>query len=66
MIEAHYIETFNGQDYFRDRHGNIYTQVSGRVAFCSVLKQGHLTEDKAEPYYEVTDTILMKEGKPVC
>lgn len=66
MIEAHYIETFNGNDYFRDQHGNIYTQVSGRVTFCSVLKQGHLTKDKAEPYYEVTDTILMKEGKPVC
>lgn len=66
MTVAQYFETFNGNDYFRDQHGNIYTQVSGRIAFCSVLKQGNLTPDKAEPYYEVTDTILMKEGKPVC
>lgn len=66
MVVAHYIETLNGNDYFRDQRGNIYTQVSGRVCFCSVLKQGQLTEDKAEPYYEVTDTILMKEGKPIC
>ena len=66
MIVAQYFETFNGNDYFRDQHGNIYTQVSGNVCFCSVLKYGRLTEDKAEPYYEVSDTVLMKEGKPVC
>ena len=44
-----------------DLHSAMCYFKSGRVAFCSVLKQGHLTEDKAEPYYEVTDTILIKE-----
>lgn len=66
MTVAQYFETFEGRDYFRDRYGNIYTLVSGKVSFCSVLPRGQLTIDKAEPYYEVTDTVLMKEGKPVC
>ena len=46
MIKATYFETFCGNDYFRDKYGNIYTKVGKDVAFCSNLKQGHLTEDK--------------------
>lgn len=58
---AHYFETFNGKDYYRDDKGNVYTEVSGRVAFCSNLKKGSLTLDKSEPYYEVSDVKLIKE-----
>lgn len=64
--EAYFFETFNGKDYYRDKHGNIYTEVSRRVAYCSNLKRGCMTLDKSEPYTEVSDVILMKEGKPVC
>ena len=63
MRVAYYFETFNGRDYYRDKYGNIYTEVSGRVAFCSVLKQGSMTLDKSEPYYEVTDTILVHKER---
>ena len=63
MIKATYFETFCGNDYFRDRYGNIYTKVGKDVAFCSNLKQGHLTEDKAEPSYPVLDVQLIKKAK---
>lgn len=65
MIEALYFDTFNGRDYFRDKHGNVYTKVSDRVSFCSVLKRGQMTLDKSEPYYEVNDVILIKEGNKI-
>ena len=63
MIKATYFETFCGNDYFRDMYGNIYTKVGNDVAFCSNLKQGHLTEDKAEPSYPVLDVQLIKKAK---
>ena len=56
--KAYYFETFWGYDYFRDEHGNIYTKLGGQVAFCSNLKRGSLTEDKAEPSYSVDDVEL--------
>lgn len=59
MTEAYYFETFCGKDYFRDAYGNVYTVCDGRTAFCSNLKQGHLTEDKAEPSYPVSDVVLL-------
>ena len=58
--EALFFETFNGKDYYRDKHGNIYTEVSGKVAYCSTLKRGSMTLDKSEPYYEVTNIKLIK------
>ena len=56
---AQYFETFCGNRYYRDYLGNVYTKTSDGVSYCSVLKKGHLTEDKAEPYYIVTDVILV-------
>lgn len=59
MKQAKYFETFDGRDYFRDEHGNIYTKIGKEIAFCSNLKRGFLTEDKAEPYYPVNDIELI-------
>lgn len=61
MKKAYYFETYCGYEYFRDEHGNIYTKLGGQVAFCSNLKRGSLTEDKAEPYYPVDDIELCYE-----
>lgn len=59
MKQAKYFETFCGNDFFRDEFGNIYTKVGNEVAYCSNLKAGHLTEDKAEPSYPVNDIELI-------
>lgn len=59
MKQAKYFETFGGNDYFRDKHGNIYTKAGKEIAFCSNLKQGQLTEEKAEPSYPVNDIELI-------
>ena len=58
---AKYFETFNGCDYFRDKFSNVYMRmpISGDIAFCSNLKRGNLTEDKAEPSYSVNDVELI-------
>ena len=58
---AKYFETFNGSDYFRDKFSNVYMRmpISGEIAFCSNLKRGNLTEDKAEPSYSVNDVELI-------
>ena len=58
MKIAKYMETFKGYRYYRDDKGNIYTVINNQPYFCSNLKRGKLTEDKAEPYYPVTDIIL--------
>ena len=58
MEKAYYFETYGGYNYFRDMHGNIYTQINNEIYFCSNLKRGSLTEDKAEPYYPVNDIEL--------
>lgn len=60
--KAYYFETFDGRDFFRDEHGNIYTQCGKTVAFCSNRKKGYMTEDKAEPYYPVFDVELVKDS----
>ena len=60
MVTALYFETFCGNDYFRDKQGNIYTKIGNEVAFCSNLKQGQLTEDKSEPSYSVSGVQLVK------
>lgn len=57
-VKAYFIEKFNGYDYFRDAHGNIYAKIGSEIMFCSNLKRGSLTEDKAEPYYSVNDIEL--------
>lgn len=59
MTRAKYIETFAGYDYFRDKYGNIYTICDGKPAFCSNLKRGNLTDDKAEPSYPADDVELV-------
>ena len=59
MIQAKYFETYGGNDYFRDEHGNIYTKTGNEVAYCSNLKHGSLTEDKAEPSYPVNNVELI-------
>lgn len=59
MKQAFYFETFCGNDYFRDEYGNIYTKQGEEIAFCSNLKHGSLTEDKAEPSYPVNDIELV-------
>lgn len=59
MKQARYFETFCGNDYFRDDRGNVYTRTGNEVAFCSNLKHGSLTEDKAEPSYPVNDIELI-------
>ena len=59
MKKAKYFETFCGNDYFRDDHGNIYVKQGREIAFCSNLKQGSLTEDKAEPYCPVYNIELV-------
>jgi hypothetical protein len=61
MKQAKYFETFCGNDYYRDKDGNIYTKVGSEIAFCSNLKQGQLTENKAEPSFPVYDIELVKE-----
>lgn len=60
MKEAKYIETYKGHDYYRDAYGNIYTKIGEQVVFCSNHKDGHLTENKAEPFYSVNDIELIK------
>ena len=59
MGKAIYFETYGGKDYFRDEYGNIYTICDGKPAFCSNLKHGSLTDDKAEPYFPVDDVELI-------
>ena len=59
MKQAKYFETYCGNDYFRDDHGNIYMKQGDDVYFCSNLKRGDLTEDKAEPYFPVYDIELI-------
>lgn len=59
MTEALYFETYNGSDFYRDKYGNVYTKVGQETAFCSNLKHGRLTEDKAEPSYPVRDVMLV-------
>ena len=61
MKKAYYIETYCGYDYFRDEHGNIYAKIGDEIMYCSNLKRGSLTEDKAEPYYPVDDIELCYE-----
>ena len=61
MEKAYYFETYGGYDYFRDAHGNIYTKIKDEIYFCSNLKRGNLTENKAEPYYPVDDIELCNE-----
>lgn len=61
MKKAYYIETYYGNDYFRDEHGNIYAKIGNEIMYCSNLKRGSLTEDKAEPYYPVDDIELCYE-----
>lgn len=63
MKKAKYFETFCGNDYFRDKDGNIYTKTGNEIAFCSNLKQGRLTEDKAEPSFPVYDVELIYESE---
>ena len=58
MKVAKYFETFSGNKYYRDDFGNVYTKLKDEVAYCSNLKVGQLTEDKAEPSYPVDDIIL--------
>lgn len=64
MNKAYYFETFCGNDYFRDKYGNVYMKVGDEIAFCSNLKHGHLTEDKSEPSYPVND-IELSYDKPI-
>ena len=59
MKKAYYFKTFCGNDYFRDEYGNIYTICDGKAAFCSNMKRGSMTEDKAEPSYPVDDIELI-------
>lgn len=61
MNKAYYFETFLGNDYFRDKYGNIYTKVGNEVAFCSNLKRGSLSDDTAEPSFPVEDIELSYE-----
>ena len=63
MKQAKYIETFAGNDYYRDEHGNIYCKLGDGIYYCSNLKRGQLTEDKAEPYYPVSDIELVPAGE---
>lgn len=60
MIEAVYFERYCGNDYYRDSYGNVYTKVGEKIAFCSNVKNRHLTEDKAEPFYPVKDVRLIE------
>ena len=58
--QAKYFETYSGTKYYRDQFGNIYCRLSsGEIAYCSNLKKGSLTEEKAEPCYPVNDTLLI-------
>lgn len=59
MTKALFFETYGGKNYFRDRFGNIYTICDGKPTFCSNLKRGTLTDDKAEPSYPVDDVELV-------
>lgn len=63
MLDALFFETYCGNDYFRDKHGNVYTKIGDEVAFCSNLKCGHLTEDKAEPSFPVFDVRLIRKAE---
>ena len=60
LCKAYYIETYKGNDYFRDNYGNVYCQIGNDICFCSNLKNGRLTEDKAEPYYKVKNIEFVK------
>lgn len=60
MKTAKYIESYKGQDYYRDEYGNVYTEIGEEVVFCSNHKHGQMTEDKAEPYYPVQNIKLVK------
>ena len=59
MERALYFETYNGYDYFRDKYGNVYVKINDEIMYCSNLKRGSLTEDKAEPFYPVDDVELV-------
>ena len=61
MKKAYYFETYCGWDYFRDEYGNIYAKIGNEIMYCSNLKRGSLTEDKAEPSYPVDDIELCYE-----
>lgn len=61
MQKAYYFETFRGKDYYRDDAGNVYTITDGKPTYCSNLKNGKLTEAKAEPWFHVSDVELIKE-----
>ena len=52
------METYAGYDYFRDEHGNVYAKIGDEIMFCSNLKRGQLTDDKAEPSYPVHDVEI--------
>lgn len=56
---AYYFETFNGFDYYKDEFGNIYTKIKDEILFCSNLKRGSLTEEKAEPSFPVYDVDIV-------
>lgn len=58
--KAYFFERFDGRDFYRDKYGNIYTKCGNTVAYCSNLKRGCMTEDKAEPYYPVFDVELVE------
>lgn len=59
--KAYFFEHFDGREFYRDKYGNIYTKCGETVAYCSNLKKGHLTEDKAEPSYPVFDMDLVED-----
>ena len=61
MTKAYFFEDFEGRRFYRDKYGNVYTKCGESIAFCSNLKQGNLTEDKAEPYFPVFDIELVEE-----
>lgn len=60
MTKAYFFATLDGRDFYRDKHGNIYTRCGETIAFCSNLKRGNMTEEKAEPYYPVFDVELIE------
>ena len=58
-IEAKFFSRYCGYDYFKDGNGNVYVKLGDEIGFCSNLKQGRLTPDKAEPCYAVIDVVLI-------
>lgn len=58
-IVAKYFTKYCGYDYFKDDFGNVYVKLGNEIGFCSNIKQGRLTPDKAEPAYAVIDVILI-------